>query len=150
MRSREEKERGLKYLAIIALLLIPTPTLAAYTPSDLLLSVNRERQTAHEAPLKVNAQLQKAAEAAATDLARTESWSHNGAWIYLIAQNYRWTWAGQNLARKFNDTPQTVQAWMNSPTHRANILFEPFRETGIALAASTNGDIYVVQYFGTP
>jgi hypothetical protein len=45
------------------------------------------------------------------------------------------------------------QAWMNSPTHRANLLNQHFTEIGIATAVGTyegHSTTFVVQEFGTP
>src|SRR6185295_6364599 len=50
---------------------------------------------------------------------------------------------GENLAIEFYDTDSLVSAWMNSPTHRDNILQEGFKDQGMAL---TFGDSAQGQY----
>lgn len=40
--------------------------------------------------------------------------------------------AGENLARSQRTAPQIVQAWMDSPTHRANLLDEGWTQSGVA------------------
>lgn len=131
-------------------LLLPQRAQAAYSTTTLLEATNAERTKNNLPALTWNEKLGAAAQKAADDLARNEAWTHKGAWTYLTTAGYRWTYAGQNLARKFTDTNATTQAWMNSPTHRSNILFGPFQETGIALSKAANGDMYVVQYFAEP
>lgn len=55
--------------------------------------------------------------------------------------------AGENIA-KGQPTPQAVmQAWMNSPGHRANILNPQFNEIGVGIAKASNGTIYWTQEF---
>lgn len=51
--------------------------------------------------------------------------------------------AGENLARNVSSARQAVQMWMDSPTHRANVLDERYRSVGAGIA----GD-YWAQTFG--
>jgi hypothetical protein len=67
--------------------------------------------------------------------------------------NYKFLYAGENLAVNFSDSGDVINAWMNSPSHRSNILNHNFTETGIATAQGTyNGQsaLFVVQLFGQP
>ena len=41
-----------------------------------------------------------------------------------------------------------MNAWMNSPGHRANILSSTFREIGVAVGADAEGRLYFTQVFG--
>jgi uncharacterized protein YkwD len=43
-----------------------------------------------------------------------------------------------------------MQAWMNSPGHRANILNPNFTRIGVAARANANGTLFYTQNFGTP
>lgn len=140
----------MKYLAALSLLLLPAPALAAYTSTTVFIATNQARVEHHLPVLASNLKLQTAAQIVANEFARNGSFTHHNAWIYLNQTGYRYTYAGQNLARNFTDTPSTVAAWLNSPTHRQNLLSKNFTETGIALSTSTNGSIYVVQYFARP
>jgi uncharacterized protein YkwD len=92
-------------------------------------------------PLKANPKLEFAAQKFADQIAATGQWSHAGYIRFLNQSGYQYTYGGQNLAREFTDASSTVQAWLNSPTHRANLLSPKFTETGIAIASSSNGDI---------
>ncbi|HKO54852.1 MAG TPA: CAP domain-containing protein [Thermoanaerobaculia bacterium] len=136
---------------LFAALFIPSHQVtAAYSPQTLLQATNQVRAD-HQLPaLTSNAKLTTAAQAFANNLANANTFSHAGLWTTLNTSGYRYTYAGQNLARHFTDTESTVTAWLNSPTHRANLLSTNYTETGIAMASSSNGDIYVVQYFAKP
>lgn len=68
--------------------------------------------------------------------------------------DYQFEVVAENLALgDFGTDQKLVQAWMNSPTHRANILNPRFTEIGVAAA---NGDYkgerqwLFVQHFGKP
>jgi hypothetical protein len=53
----------------------------------------------------------------------------------------------------FDDSEDVEKAWMNSPTHKANILNNRYTEIGISTAIGTyKGEktTFVVQMFGTP
>ena len=68
--------------------------------------------------------------------------------VFPSAQGY----VGENLAcgYSFKDPKAVVDAWMNSPGHRANILRKEFRSIGIGLVytSSDNYGYYVAQSFG--
>ena len=55
--------------------------------------------------------------------------------------------AGENVARGFCTPEQVVQAWMNSPAHRANMLSPTWVTTGLGVSANEWGRIDVVQLF---
>lgn len=56
-------------------------------------------------------------------------------------------WLGENLVFGPGYTKSMVKAWMKSPAHRSNILFRPFRLTGVA-ARKGGGYWWVSQMFG--
>src|SRR6185436_20656588 len=62
-------------------------------------------------------------------------------------------YAGENLAEGFDDNTTVMDAWMNSPTHKENILKPEFREIGIGGARGTyqgeQNNTIVVIHFGT-
>jgi hypothetical protein len=54
---------------------------------------------------------------------------------------------------RFIDSTDVVNAWMASPTHRANIVKPVYTEIGVGVAEGTyqgQPATYVVQYFGAP
>lgn len=65
---------------------------------------------------------------------------------------YKYSVAGENLARDFADTPSMMDAWMASPTHKANIVNPKYKEIGIAVINCSllgSDTALVVQMFGS-
>lgn len=124
---------------------------------QLLASTNAQRQAKGLAPLTLNAKLSAAAAAKAQDMFEKNYWAHNspaGAtpWDFIIQEGYRYTVAGENLAKNFTTSGGVVDAWMASPTHRDNIVKPSYREIGFAVVNGVlNGEetTLVVQFFGT-
>ena len=61
-----------------------------------------------------------------------------------------WRQVGENIAwLSGGDDPaaRVVRLWMESPGHRENILNRSFRESGIGLARSNDGKLYLTQVF---
>jgi uncharacterized protein YkwD len=56
---------------------------------------------------------------------------------------------GENIAYGYPTPASVVQAWLNSPGHRANIENASYRTTGIGVAANAAGAYYWTQEFGT-
>lgn len=56
--------------------------------------------------------------------------------------------AGENIAEGFPDAQSVVNAWLNSPGHRANIENNSYVVTGVGVAQGSDGAIYWVQDFG--
>ena len=77
----------------------------------------------------------------------SKSFSHtrpNGKQWYTVNSKIQ---GGENLAYGF-DTPQdVVDAWMDSPTHRDNILYEDFEKVAISIYEK-NGTYYWAQQMG--
>lgn len=57
---------------------------------------------------------------------------------------------GENVAYGYASAAAVVDAWMNSPGHRANILSTSYTQIGIAVAYSAHGLPYYTQFFGSP
>jgi hypothetical protein len=90
--------------------------------------------------------LSKAAAYKAQDMVNRKYFSHtdpsgNYIWPTITAYGYTpYTQLGENLAIEFSNTESLVQAWMNSPTHRANILNEGFKDQGMGVSFGNVGD----------
>lgn len=56
---------------------------------------------------------------------------------------------GENIAYGYQTAAEVMNAWLNSPGHRANIETASFRAIGVGAAAASNGQIYWTQDFGT-
>lgn len=92
-------------------------------------------------PLKENSGLIQAAEERA-DYVSAGHWYHEG-WIKTVGKYYRYSIAGENLARYYSNDRKIVEAWLGSKTHKDVMLNCAYRETGIG----RNGS-YTVQLFG--
>jgi uncharacterized protein YkwD len=57
---------------------------------------------------------------------------------------------GENIAFGYQDANAVMTAWMNSPGHRANILFSQYTSVGIGVRYNSLGVPYYTQEFGTP
>lgn len=74
-------------------------------------------------------------------------------WYWFKQVGYKYEYAGENLAVDFTDSQDVDKAWMNSPTHRANILKNSYTEMGTGIATGTyegSPTIFVAQEFGKP
>jgi hypothetical protein len=66
---------------------------------------------------------------------------------------YEYIMAGENLAVNFLESEAVNTAWMNSPTHKANLLNKNYEQIGIGIAQGNYGNresMFVVQMFGVP
>lgn len=128
------------------------------TAQKVLDQTNSERQKVGLAPLKYNETLSESATKKAQDMFSKNYWAHTSPdgtspWDFFKTVGYQYSVAGENLARDFYDTDSLLKAWMNSPTHRANIVNGKYQEIGIGVVDGVLGGVkttLVVQHFGTP
>src|SRR5690606_1752560 len=59
-------------------------------------------------------------------------------WVFINNAGYNYLRAGENLAYGFATSGDTISGWMNSPTHRNNMLDTAFVEVGFGFANSEN------------
>lgn len=127
------------------------------TAEEVVNLTNQERQSQGLNLLTINPVLSQAAQAKAADMIAHNYWAHTSPagltpWTFFKNVNYRYLYAGENLARDFFDSNAVITAWMNSPTHKDNILSSRYRETGIAVVQDMfqgQETTLVVQLFGT-
>ena len=118
---------------------------------------NEQRGEQSLSTLTLSPTLSRAAEKKAKDMFEKGYWAHNapdGAtpWDFIHGEGYRYTYAGENLARDFSYSKDVVDAWMASPSHRDNLMRPEYQEIGFAVVNGTlNGSetTLVVQMFGT-
>ncbi len=135
-----------------------TDLISTIFPKILVELANKDRVQYDLPGLKVNPLLVEAAEAKAQDMAAKGYFAHTSPeglepWHWFNVAGYNYRYAGENLAINFSESDDVNFAWMNSPTHRANILNEKFTEVGIAsVEGFYNGKptTFVVQEFGKP
>ena len=132
---------------------------ASHISSDEVVAItNQQRLAAGLSPLSVNGILIQAAAAKANYMFANNFWAHNAPdgttpWVFFQQAGYNYRYAGENLARDFNDSASVVSAWMGSPTHRDNILSGRYNEIGVAVVNGVMGGqetTLVVQMFGAP
>jgi uncharacterized protein YkwD len=130
--------------------------LSSQTIVDL---INQHRAQASQKPLQANAKLAAAAYTKAQDMADQGYFAHyrpsdnKRGLIFIADQGYTYQSAGENLAVYFDTELELVNGWMQSPTHRKNILNGDFVETGVGVVAGQyqGFDTYfVVQFFASP
>ncbi len=105
---------------------------------DLLNLTNQKRADAGDRPLSLDPQLTQAAEAKAHDMFLYNYWAHNSPqgkvpWDFIKTTDYPYIYAGENLARGFTSASDVVEAWMNSPEHRENMLSKNYDNVGFAM-----------------
>lgn len=127
------------------------------SPERILELTNKKRIEAGLSPLKSNPLLSEAAQQKAADMFAFNYWAHNSPsgrdpWSFFKEVGYKYIYAGENLARDFKDPESVVEAWMNSPSHRENLLNGKYQEIGIAVVEGTLQGVettLVVQHFGS-
>jgi uncharacterized protein YkwD len=78
----------------------------------------------------------------------TTSFSHtrpNGSAFWTVDSNVQY---GENLAKLYQSADSVFTAWMNSPTHAANIMDGGYKTVGIAICQTGDGSWYWAQEFG--
>jgi len=110
-------------------------------------------------PLKENTKLDASAEIKAQNMLKNQYFAHEsptGARVddLVVSVGYDFIAIGENLALgNFKDDETLVQAWMDSPGHRANILNNKYQEIGVAVVKGLfQGETtrLAVQHFGMP
>ncbi len=135
-----------------------TNFLASVLPGVLTTLTNEERAQNNAEPLIENDLLTKAAKLKAEDMASRGYFAHNSPdgktpWYWLDQVGYKYSMAGENLAVNFFESRDVAEAWMDSPSHRANIVKKNYKEIGIGVATGTfegRNTVFVAQFFGTP
>ena len=128
--------------------------------SQLLSNTNSQRSANGKPALSLNGKLSNAAQTKANDMASRNYWSHNtpdgkAPWYFVEQAGYSYSKAGENLAYGFGTSSETITGWMNSPTHKDNMLDGSFTEVGFGFidASSYNNSgqqTIVVAMYGQP
>ena len=136
----------------------PQPS-ALLTELGVLLWTNIERVNYGVSPLVKNSLLDAVAEEKLNDMFENQYFAHespSGDYVGDVAENvgYDYLLIGENLTYgDFGTDKALVDAWMDSPGHRENILNEHYVEIGIAVKKGYfNGRTtwLAVQSFGAP
>jgi hypothetical protein len=133
-----------------------TGDFAIITSSELIEMTNQARAEQGLEPLTVSSKLNEAAEKKAMDMINQNYFSHTSPdglspWYWVSNAGYKYSTAGENLAKDFSESEYVHRAWMNSPSHKANILNKNYQDIGVAvLRGNINGKetTVAVQFFG--
>lgn len=122
---------------------------------EIFALVNDERRKKRLANLDWGDDLARVARKYSQQMAKGNFFSHfdkngNGMEQRADAAKIRWSEIGENLffcfgVEDFNAA--AVKDWMKSPSHRKNILGKTWTDTGIGVAESRDGKIYITQLF---
>lgn len=130
---------------------------ANISTTDIVNLTNQKRQSIGLGSLSQNSLLNQAAMAKAHDMFAKGYWAHvspdgTQPWTFITNANYRYKYAGENLARDFSNASSAVEAWMASPSHRDNMLSGKYNEIGVAVLDGNLDGVettIIVQLFGT-
>lgn len=149
----------LKIIAIPFFVYFPkTIFFADITKIALIELTNQARESLGLSVLKENPKLSEAAYLKAKDILEKDYFSHSSPagvtpWYWFSKSGYNYQLAGENLAIGFLDSEEVYDAWLDSPSHKENILNSSFSEIGIATLKGDfqgNETTVVVQLFGAP
>lgn len=120
--------------------------------ATVLTLVNEQRAKVGCSPLNSDPQLDKLAQGFSDDMAREGFFSHiapdgSSPWDRANALGIE-NLAAENIARGQTDAESVVQAWMESPGHRANILNCDYRTLGVGVRFGEDGGPWWTQNFG--
>ncbi|HVZ10969.1 MAG TPA: CAP domain-containing protein [Candidatus Paceibacterota bacterium] len=158
------------FLALAVIIGIKGISIATYTrslgadifnqiaQSDLYTLTNQARAEQNIPALAISPVLEQVAEMKLQDMIAHDYFAHVSPdgitpWAWFDKARYRYAVAGENLAMDFASSNQVMQAWLNSETHRKNILMADFTEIGIATGAAViqgQTRTVVVQEFARP
>ncbi len=134
--------------------------------SQIITLINNYRMANGVAPLAVSGQLNAAADIHSADMVAVSN--AYGPWVGLQHELFgtahpeitdrldavgydTWTrsfsW-GENIAYGYKTALDVVNAWIDSPDHRANILDPSFTETGVSARVDDTGHLFFTQDFG--
>ena len=106
-------------------------------------------------PLTMNGRLRCAARSHSSDMVARDYFSHNspegdGPAVRIAAAEYQWSTWGENIAGGSPDAAGTMQQWMDSDGHCANIMNPAFEEIGVGYVEGGQYGHTWTQVFGTP
>lgn len=121
--------------------------------SEVLRLVNEERAKVGAAPVSSISILSTLADVRAQESA--VSFSHtrpDGTRCFTVFSDYtvRYRYAGENLAFGFPTPEKVVNAWMNSPSHKSNMLNAKYTNIGVGYYLKSDGKVFCSILMYTP
>lgn len=108
--------------------------------------VNEQRKNAGLDSLAWDSNLENTSNVRAMEcsLSFSHTRPNNEPWYTVNSQ----IMGGENLAYGYNNASDVLEAWMNSTTHRENILYPTFTKIAISIYVTDDGTYYWAQEFG--
>jgi len=145
-------------LVVLGIFLLPKQAyLSEITSENIIQLTNETRMNSSLSALSENQLLTQSAYDKAYAILDAQKFAHNindrkfSDWIK--DNNYNYSYIGENLAIDFVTSEGVINAWLDSPAHKKNIINPRYQEIGIATVDGIfNGlaTTLVVQIFGTP
>jgi len=145
---------------VMVALFISYPNQAQFSTvtSNRIIELSNKARQANGLPVLMrNSALDNSAMLKAKDMLARNYFAHNcpsdgtEPWEWFRQAGYNYTYAGENLAMNFTEAEDAMDAWLASPTHKANIMNNNYKEIGVAvLVGMIDGKqtTIVVQHFG--
>ncbi len=113
--------------------------------------VNEQRAANGLAPLTLSSDLSRVAQAKSQDMHDNNYFDHNSPtygspFDMMKAFGISYRSAGENIAMGYATPEAVVNAWMNSPGHRANILNSSYSQIGVGYVA--DGNYWTQEFIG--
>jgi len=142
------------------LILVKQSSLFADISAQRVLALTNEVRQQYNLPIvQGDSLLDKAAQEKAQDMLENKYFDHFSPtgispWYWIDKSGYDYYYAGENLAMNFLDSEEVIDGWLNSPSHKENLLNKDYKDIGIAvLSGDFNNEginrILVVQMFGS-
>jgi uncharacterized protein YkwD len=123
--------------------------------------INDERALVGADPLRIDRQLDQAAQLHTDNMVKSDSMEHQlsgeaSLGSRISAAGYQYSSVAENIAAGQTTPEIVVQSWMGSDGHRANILNPQFTDLGIGYSDASDNkpspdlDIYWTTNFGNP
>lgn len=126
-------------LLLLRMILGAAPAKSSAVDSTALMGlINQERSQRNLPVLFTNQSLLSAAGGKAQDMIDRDYFAHvdpdgNYIWNRIVAAGYTpYKILGENLALDFSTAEGMIKAWLDSPTHRNNLLHTDFRDQGLS------------------
>ena len=150
----------IKVIFSFNLILVKQSSLCADISAQRVLALTNEVRQQYSLPIvQEDSLLDKAAQEKAQDMLKNKYFDHFSPtgispWYWIDKSGYDYYYAGENLAMNFLDSEEVIKGWLNSPSHKENLLNKDYKDIGIAvLSGDFNNEginrILVVQMFGS-
>src|SRR5262249_43474740 len=130
---------GVKIVTILAISLYAgRAQVSDVTPDSIIHLTNQARIQRKLPGLRGSSLLTRAAQSKANDMIRLQYFAHVSPtgvtpWFWFKQAGYSYSYAGENLALDYASSEDVIAAWLQSPTHRSNLLGAKYKDIGVAV-----------------